>query len=115
MLKILQLLQSRRREIGESDSGRRFGWFMERDGECIGELEYKRWDENSQFWHEYVVCWRRPGGDPTRIEDWSESGIELRNRKFPEVVVRGFLSAPGSVEGVVAIRNASVPDRCFRR
>jgi hypothetical protein len=115
MCKLLDLFRSRSRDVRESDFGRRFGWFIERGGECIGELEYSRWDENSQFWHEYLVSWRRPEGDAARIEDWVESGIELRNREFSDVVVLGFLSASGCAKGVVSIRNAFVPDEYFRK
>lgn len=115
MRKLLDLFRLMRRDAQESDFGRRFGWFIERDGECLGELEYLRWDESSQFWHEYQVSWRRTEGDPSRIENWAESGITLRNREFSDVVVREFLTASGSREGVVSIRNAFVPDDYFRK
>ena len=114
MCKFLKLFRSRRRDIVESDFGRRFGWLIERDGVRVGELEYLRWDENSQFWHEYRVFWRQLEGDTTRIEDWAESGFELRNRRFTDVIVREYLSAPGGDEGVVAIRGVYVPDEYFR-
>ena len=115
MHKLLDLFRLKRRDAQESDSGRRFGWFIERDGECLGELEYLRWDENSQFWHEYQVSWRITHGDSTRIENWAESGITLRNREFSDVVVREFLTASGNREGVVSIRNAFVTDDYFRK
>ena len=115
MCRILQLFRSRRPDVRESDFGSRFGWFIERGGECIGELEYSRWDENGQFWHEYHVSWRSPEGDATMFEDWAESGIELRNREFLDVVVREFLSASGCADGVISIRNAFVPDKYFRK
>ncbi len=115
MCRILQLFRSRRPDVRESDFGRRFGWFIERDGVCIGELDYSRWDENSQFWHEYLVRWQSPEGDATLLEDWAESGIELRNRKFPDVVAREFLSTSGCTDEVVSIRNAFVPDKHFRK
>jgi hypothetical protein len=114
MCKLLDMFRPKSRDVRKSDFGRRFGWFIERGGECIGELEYSRWDEDSQFWHEYRVNWRRPEGDAARIEDWAESGIELRNREFSDVVVREFLSASGCAEGLVAIRNAFVPEARFR-
>lgn len=110
MCKLRNLFRSKKRHIRDSDYGRRFGWFIERDGECIGELEYFRWDENLQFWHEYRVSWCRPDGDAASIEDWAESGIALRNRAFTNVVVREFLSSAGSEVGVVSLRNAYVPD-----
>ena len=115
MCKLLDLIRSKSSDVRESDFGRRFSWFVERGGECIGELEYCHWDENSQFWHVYHISWRHPEGDAARIEDWAESGIELRNRKFSDVVVRDFLSASSCAEGVVSIRNAYVPDEHFRR
>jgi hypothetical protein len=49
------------------------------------------------------------------FEDWAESGIELRNREFLDVVVREFLSASGCADGVISIRNACVPDKYFRK
>lgn len=114
MYKFLQRFRSTSSNSCESDFGRRFGWFVERYGDCIGELEYLRWDENSQFWHEYLIRWRNTQSAPTRVEDWVECGIGLRNRGFSDVVVRDFLSAPGSAEGLVLIRNAFVPDDHFR-
>lgn len=114
MRRILSLFRSKRREVRESDLGRRYGWLIEQDGECIGELEYACWDESSQFWHEYVVSWRREEGEATRIEDWAQAGIVLRNQKYTDVVVYDFLSAPGRAGGVIAIRNAFVPEEHFR-
>lgn len=115
MCRILRLFRSSRHDIRASDFERRFGWFIERRGECIGELEYARWDANSQFWHEYRVSWRRPEGDAARIIDWAESGIELRNRKFSDVVVRKFFSASSSTEEIVSIRGAFVPVERFQK
>jgi hypothetical protein len=53
-------LQLRAKKLArETDFGRRYGWFIERDGERIGELDYIRWDSLAQFWHEYSIVWHK--------------------------------------------------------
>src|SRR5262245_22193474 len=49
-----------KKEIEESDWGRRYGWFVEKDGSVIGSLDYIRWDSHSQFWHDYHFVLDRP-------------------------------------------------------
>ena len=58
MFKLKSIFNDWRRVADESDFGRRFGWFIERDGVKVGELDYIRWDSEVQFWHEYRLTWR---------------------------------------------------------
>ena len=99
----------------ESDYGRRYGWFVEQNGERVGELDYVRWDSELQFWHEYRVSWikERSGleGDP---DAWIHAKLSLRNRRFLDVVVTDYLTSARGI-GCVAIRAASVPRERFRQ
>lgn len=97
-----------------SDFGRRFGWFIERDGVRIGELEYVRWDDASQFWHEYRVIWRQSEDAVVGPDAWMAARLVLRNRRCTDVVVDRFLTADYG-DGRIAVRGASVPvERCAR-
>src|SRR4051794_8155398 len=50
----------RRLRIYESDFGRRFGWYLELDGERLAALTDPVWDGDGQFWHRYTMT---PLGD----------------------------------------------------
>jgi hypothetical protein len=94
----------------DSDLGRRFGWFIEKAGETVGELEYIGWDSDAQFWHLYRVTWRRPGIAIVGPDAWAESGMVLRNRRFADVVVDSYLVSAERAPDVIAVRGASVPE-----
>ena len=98
----------------ESDFGRRYGWFIEREGERIGELDYIRWDSLAQFWHEYSVVWHNEAESSfeTDPDAWIERKIVLRSRRYPDVLIPEFLTAPRT-KGVIAVRFASVPVERF--
>jgi len=105
----------------ESNFGRRFGWYIERNGERLGELDYLRWDSYGQFWHDYELKWL-PGKevqpyqhevDPLR-DDWSEQKLVLRHKHFTDVVISGYL-ANYRVESTVSIEHAPLPVECFER
>jgi hypothetical protein len=93
----------------DSDHGRRFGWFVERDNTCIAELEYVRWDSASQFWHEYLVKWVVPPEQRTKPDpdEWILQKLVLRNRRFSDVVIAQFLTAHRD-QDIVMVRFASV-------
>lgn len=99
---------SRRPPTEESDFGRKFGWFIERNGEVIGELDYVRWDSWSQFWHEYRVTWRRPENAIIGPDAWISEKLVLRNRRYTDVVVASFLTGAPREGGVIPVRGASV-------
>ncbi len=98
----------------ESDFGRRYGWFVERDGKRIGELDYIQFD--GQPWHEYSIKWMNE--EESRIEAdqeaWVLNKIVLRNRRYPDVVMSTFLTSPVT-KGVIAVRTAFVPVKRFER
>ena len=96
------------RAAEETDFGRHFGWFIERDGERIGELDYVRWDWTSQFWHDYRLTWRRPEDAVVGPDAWIEAKLVLRSRRYTDVVVDTFLTSRERGEGVIAIRGAHV-------
>lgn len=83
MLKLPAIFNRKRRAAEESDFGRRFGWFIERDGERIGELDYVRWDSHAQFWHEYRLTWRRPEDAVIGPDAWIAAKLVLRAVVFP--------------------------------
>ena len=101
-------------EVQKSDFGRRYGWYVEKQGERIGELEYIRWDSHSQFWHEYAISWHQGKEIPADANVWAEQQLALRNRHFPDVTITEFLSAHKE-SGIVAIRFASVPVKRFKQ
>jgi len=110
MLKLPPVFNRKRRAAEESDFWRRFGWFIERDGERIGELDYMRWDSQAQFWHEYRVTWRRPEDAVVDQDAWIAAKLVLRSRRYKDVVVDSFLTSPEHDGGVIAIRGAHVPE-----
>jgi hypothetical protein len=98
----------------ESDFGRRFCWFIERGGKQIGSLEYLRWNSDSQFWHEYQLNWRSAEG-AVGPDAWIDEKLVLRNQRYTDVVLDGFLTTDERAPGVIAVRFASVPLERFER
>lgn len=99
----------------ESDFGRRFGWFVEKDGERIGQLDYLRWDSNAQFWHEYRLTWRRLEDAVFGPDAWIAAKLVLRNRRYTDIAIDSFLTSPERGNGVIAVRFASVPVKRFEK
>ena len=109
------LFQRKQRESEASDFGRRFGWFIERDGVRLGELDYLRWDSASQFWHTYRLIWRMPEDAVTGSDAWIAAGLVLRNRRYTDIVVHSFAVSPERENGVITIRGAHVPEERITR
>jgi hypothetical protein len=99
---------------GESDFGRRYGWFVERDGVPVGELDYIRWDSDSQFWHDYRLTWFDPRDAVVGPGPWSDAKLTLRNRRYLEVVIDGFMVSPEHTKGMVGVRWAHVDTKKLR-
>ncbi|MES2572031.1 MAG: hypothetical protein V4710_18495 [Verrucomicrobiota bacterium] len=99
----------------ESDFGRRYGWFVEKETERIGELDYVQWDSHGQFWHEYRLTWRSLEHAVVGPDAWIEAQLLLRNRRFTDVVVDSFLTSPERGDGVIAVRFAWVPVERFEK
>ncbi len=97
-----------------TDFGRCYGWFIEKQGQRLGELDYIRWDSVAQFWHEYSLKWYNESdrGMEADQERWVKE-IVLRNKRYTDVVISGSLVAP-EANGIVAVRYASVPLDRFR-
>lgn len=106
-------IRSKSNAAEESDFGRLFGWLIERDSRTLGELEHVRWDETSQFWHEYRLSWRSPEDAVVGPDAWIEARLVLRKRRYADVIVDSFLTAPEQAPGVIAIRGACVPEERF--
>ena len=106
---------SKSRAAEESDFGRCFGWFIEKDGVIVGELDYLRWDSWAQFWHEYRVTWRRPEDAVVGPDAWIASKLVLRNRRYTDVVVESFLTGTERGSGVIPVRSAFVSEERIRR
>ena len=111
MFKLSSIFYSRRRRRAaeESNYGRRCGWFIEKDGVSIGELEYLRWLPDGQFWHKYRVTWYKPEDAVISPDEWIEEKLKLRNRRYSQVVIDSFMTS-GIHEGEIAIRNAYVSE-----
>jgi hypothetical protein len=64
------------------DFGRIYGWWILIDDRKIGELEYVRWDEQAQFWHEYKINLfdRKYESIKTDPDAWYIHGIVLQNK-----------------------------------
>lgn len=99
----------------DSDFGRRHGWFIERDGVKIGELEYLQWDHITQFWHDYRLSWYNPADAVAGPNAWISEKLVLRNRRYQDVVVDSFLTSPEREDGVICVRDAYVPEERIRR
>ena len=113
MFMMRAILNRKRQAAAESDFGRRFGWFIERDGERIGELDYVGWESGAQFWHEYRLTWCRPEDAVVGPDAWLAAKLVLRSRRYNNVVVDSFLTGPEREGGVIAIRGAHVPEELF--
>jgi hypothetical protein len=110
MVKLPAIFNRKRRAAEESDFGRRFGCFIEKDGESIGDLEYVGWHSVAQFWHEYRLTWRSPEDAVIGPNAWSAAKLILRNRRYNDVVVDTFMTSPERDGGVIAVRGAFVPE-----
>jgi len=114
MFKFPGIFKRKSRAAEESDFGRRFGWFIEREGAVVGELEYVRWDSAAQFWHEYRLTWRKREDAVVGPDAWIAAKLLLRNRRYTDVVVDSFMTAQRG-EDNIAVRGAAVPEERIRR
>ncbi len=97
-----------------TDFGRIFGWWLCLNGERIADLNYWRFDVDSQFWHEYRLFpfnskFNAIGVDPDR---WCCDDISLESRYVEGYYVKDFIMSPRD-ENLIAIRNASIPEGVF--
>lgn len=111
MFKLPPIFNRKRRAAQESDFGRRFGWFIERDGERIGELDYIRRDSAAQFWHEYRLTWRRPEDAVVGPDAWIAAKLVLRSRRYADIVVDTFVTSPE--RGGASVPEDAVADLIF--
>ncbi len=73
----------------QSEFGRRYGWFIELDGEVVGELSDCRFDD--MFWDSYAVAARDGITAESAIqneENWLELRFVFRNRVLGEIAER---------------------------
>ncbi len=110
MFKLPAIFKRKNPAVEESDFGRRFGWFIEKNGIRVGELEYVRWGSAAQCWHEYRVTWRTPEDAVVGPDAWISAKLVLRNRRYTDVVVESFLTAPEREGGVIPVRGACVSE-----
>jgi hypothetical protein len=101
-----------------TDFGRRYGWWLCVDGVRVAELNYWRYDIDSQFWHEYrLIAWSprfdEIGFDPGR---WCSDDVSVESRYSVGFRIKGLLmAAMGATSSgdLVAIRGASIPEEVF--
>lgn len=100
----------------ESDFGRVFGWWLRLRGTRIAELNYRCWDSDAQFWHNYDLVPFSPlfaevGDDPNR---WCNDDITLESRFAVGYFETGILMAPHP-DHIVGLRSSHVPRDVFYR
>jgi hypothetical protein len=102
-------------EIQSSDSGRRYGWLVEKGGEVVANLEYVRGDEQLQFWHVYQLSIGRRDMACLASDSnaWLEHKITLRNARHMDVVISDFMVL-GAGNGFISVRGACVPEDKFK-
>jgi hypothetical protein len=82
----------RARFLVDSDYGRRAGWYVEFDGQVVGELSDPRFEDH--FWYSYAAS--EPKGDyrTTSLMGndtlWDACRFSFRNRVTGEVAPRAF-------------------------
>lgn len=106
-----EILRERYRQM---DFGRVFGWWLCLDGLRVAELNYRRWDSHSQFWHEYYLVpfsekFDELGTDPDR---WCRPDVSAESRYVSGYASSGLLMSPRG-DGVVALRGLYVPEEEF--
>lgn len=111
-----QLREHIRKEYEETDFGRRYGWWLCLRGRRIADLNYRCWDSDSQFWHEYRVfpfdeAFAEIGYDRER---WCQPDVALESRYAEGFREASFLMSPREND-VVSIRFAHVPEDVFMR
>ena len=114
MRKLFGIFNRAGKRAQESDWGRRYGWLVEKDGAVVGELEYVRWVNETQFWHEYRASGRDEKSAPKDPDDWLAMRLVLRNRHYRDVVIESYLAARLPDSSLVSIRGAFVPEEKFR-
>jgi hypothetical protein len=98
------------------DYGRVFGWWLRLRGRRIAELNYRRWDSDSQFWHEYFVVpfsaeFAEIGLDSNRL---AQADVSVESRFAIGYSQEGVFMAPRD-NAIVRIRNLSLPKDIFER
>ncbi len=99
-----------------TDHGRVFGWWLRLRGKPIAELNFRRWDSDAQFWHEYFVVpfsaeFAEVGFDADR---WAQKDISVESRYAVGYIQEGVLMAPRE-NSIVSIRALSLPKEVFER
>lgn len=91
MIQETALKQADRLRVFESDYGRDFGWFVEKEGTVVAVLvDHERED---MFWDSYRV---EPGEGTSLPEGvftpefWHSGGLTFRNRVTGEIAVNAF-------------------------
>jgi hypothetical protein len=103
-------------EHKRSDYGRMYGWWLRLHGRRIAELNYRRWDCDSQFWHEYFVVplsaeFAQLGLDANR---WAQADVSVESRYAIGYSQEGVFMVPRE-NGIVGIRNLFLPKDTFER
>ncbi len=110
----------RKLRIVESNYGRDFGWYVERDGRRLAALTEPWWED--QFWFSYRV--EPLTDDPATLEELRSDGfwqrfdrLVFRSREFGTAIPYAF---PGGIPGQtvresgrVSMRGLYVPVRCY--
>jgi hypothetical protein len=105
------------REYEATDFGRRYGWWLCLREKRVADLNYWKWDSDSQFWHQYHLFAFDPafaeiGFDSNR---WCLADISLESRYAEGFFLgRGILMASHG-GNLVAIRSAHIPVAEFMR
>lgn len=104
-----------KKDYKNSDFGRRYGWWLCLDGDRVADLDYRFWDESSQFWHVYHIFsfssrFKEVGLDP---DHWSLDRVSLQSRFAPQFSEKGILMSEFSND-LVAVRGVHIPEEVFK-
>jgi len=99
----------------KSDFGRKYGWWVMIEGECVASLEYRLWDSNLQFWHIYEII---PMSQTFNIfslnpADWANSSTIIQSRYATSFTQKGVI-ASFRKNNCIAIRDLRVPDTILK-
>lgn len=102
---------ARARYLVRSNFGRDDGWYIELDGNLVGELSDARWSD--MFWDSYAVT-EHPISESSALRDdtlWSHCKFTFRNRSTGEVVATAFCGGtpPFIRDGRVLMRALYLP------
>lgn len=81
---------ARARKLAQSDYGREFGWYIEHEGDIIGELSDPIWE--GMFWDSYKLTASSSVGERVLLDPsmWNECRFRYRNMVLGEYAANAY-------------------------